>query len=127
MYNENEEKLLKDFPHLYRRHNKPISETSMCLGFDCGDGWFDIIYDLSRDIETQLKKEPCDIAQKFAVEHVKEKFGTLTYYIHMESEAISRFIRQARAKSAVTCESCGQPGKLRRGLRQQTLCDGCAA
>ena len=97
----------------------------MCLGFECGDGWFDIIYDLSRDIETQLKKEPKGIAEQFTVEHVKEKFGTLTYYAHSVSEAISRFIRQARAKSEVTCESCGKPGKLRSGLRQQTLCDLC--
>ena len=95
MNKRNEKKLLKDFPHLYRRHNKPISETSMCLGFECGDGWFDILYDLSRNIETQLKDEPKDIAEQFAVEHVKEKFGTLTYYMHMGSEAISSLIREA--------------------------------
>ena len=99
----------------------------MCLGFECGDGWFDIIYDLSRNIEIQLKEEPRNIAEQFAVEHVKEKFGTLTYYAHMESEAISRLIREARAKSAITCESCGKPGNLRSGLRQQTLCGLCAA
>ena len=127
MNKKNEKKLLKGFPHLYRRYDKPITETFMCFGFECGDGWFDIIYDLSRKIDAQLKEEPRKFAKQFAVEQVKEKFGTLTYYVHMVSEAISRLIREARTKSAVTCESCGKPGKLRKGLRQQTLCNLCVA
>lgn len=101
----------------------------MCLGFDCGDGWFGLIYDLSQKIDVQLKEKSGKFAEQFAVEQVKEKFGILTYSASGGSEAISRLIREARARSAKTCEACGKPGQLRRkkGFRQETLCDFCDA
>ena len=129
MNESNEKKLLKDFSHLYRRYRRPTTETSMRMGFQCGDGWFNLIYDLSQKIEARLKEEPADFAEQFAVEQVKEKFGILTYSASGGSEAISRLIREARARSAKTCEACGKPGQLRRkkGFRQETLCDFCDA
>ena len=40
-------KLLDDFPRLFRNRH----ETSMRRGFECGDGWFDLIFKLAQDIE----------------------------------------------------------------------------
>ena len=45
-------KLLDDFPRLFRNRH----ETSMQRGFECGNGWFDLIYQLSRDIESAARE-----------------------------------------------------------------------
>ena len=48
------QKLVKRFPVLYQDFYSPMSQTCMCWGFDHGDGWFDIIWQLSLAIEEEL-------------------------------------------------------------------------
>lgn len=47
-------KLLKRFPILYQDYDSPMTQTCMCWGFDHGDGWFEIIWQLSLAIEEEL-------------------------------------------------------------------------
>lgn len=54
---------------------------------------------------------------------VKEKFGTLSFYMTTGTDEIYDLIAEAEKKSAVTCEVCGEPGELRRGGWLKTLCD----
>ena len=50
------------------------------------------------------------------VVQVKEKFGTLRFYIQAGTDAHYNYISFAEAMSGVTCETCGRPGKrLGRG------------
>lgn len=51
---ELDKKLVKRFPVLYQDRYSPMSSTCMCWGFDHGDGWFDIIWNLSLAIEEEL-------------------------------------------------------------------------
>jgi hypothetical protein len=51
---ELDKKLCKRFPVLYQDRHSPMSQTCMCWGFDCGDGWFEIIWQLSLAIEEEL-------------------------------------------------------------------------
>jgi hypothetical protein len=48
------QKLLKRFPILYQDYDSPMTQTCMCWGFDHGDGWFEIIWQLSLAIEEEL-------------------------------------------------------------------------
>lgn len=57
MNKELEEKLYKDFPLLYSEHKLPMSHTCMCWGFSHGDGWYNLIYELSSKLEQMIKKE----------------------------------------------------------------------
>lgn len=189
-------KLVKRFPVIYQDFYSPMSETCMCWGFDHGDGWFEIIWQLSLAIEEELgysrlqeraflfkkefrkrwnrviyklspvrqneyktvgigtsdrpfkqelvkKAEPTwdekivrflfgetarvgqfDVPRiglkklaitsantGFNVQQVKEKFGTLRFY-SPGNDAIRRYIRLAERLSAMTCEVCGESGKL---------------
>ena len=54
MNKELTQKLVKRFPVLYQQFYDPMSTTCMCWGFDHGDGWFDIIWQLSLAIEDEL-------------------------------------------------------------------------
>lgn len=54
---------------------------------------------------------------------VKEKFGTLRFYMSSSNDKIEKLIDEAERKSAITCEECGEPGVLRGGGWLKTLCD----
>lgn len=49
---------------------------------------------------------PCRASQ------VKEKFGTLRFYMTGQTKEMDAIIEEATRKSAVTCEDCGKKGKL---------------
>jgi hypothetical protein len=47
-------KLVKRFPVLYQDYDSPMTQTCLCWGFDHGDGWFEIIWQLRLAIEEEL-------------------------------------------------------------------------
>jgi hypothetical protein len=96
----------------------------------CGPGWYPIVCELD-SVLAQL--DPAG----FEVRQVKEKFGGLCYYVHTERpelrDAFRAAVREAEARSAVTCELCAQPGQLHEtgpsgtpGRWVKTLCPACA-
>jgi len=62
-------------------------------------------------------------------EQVKEKFGTLRFYIGpVEADyydLVYEWIDVAEVRSGTTCEACGKTGKTRNGGWTVTLCDEC--
>ena len=48
---EKTEYLIKKYPNLYSGYQEPPNQNLMCFGFECGDGWFNIIDDLSAKLE----------------------------------------------------------------------------
>ncbi|HMI53388.1 MAG TPA: hypothetical protein VK525_17880 [Candidatus Saccharimonadales bacterium] len=48
------QRLVKRFPVLYQDYRSPMTQTCMCWGFEHGDGWFEIIWQLSLAIEEEL-------------------------------------------------------------------------
>lgn len=56
---------------------------------------------------------------------VKEKFGTLRFYMTHQTEEMSDIIRTAEMKSAKTCEECGKPGKLKGHGWYSLRCSSC--
>ena len=54
---------------------------------------------------------------------VKEKFGGLRFYTGDVNKEQNDLIKQAEKDSWITCEVCGEPGKLRGGGWLRTLCD----
>jgi len=54
---------------------------------------------------------------------VKEKYGTLSFYMTEGTDQIFDLIHEAEEKSAKICEVCGESGKRRGGGWISTLCD----
>lgn len=123
-------KLLDDFPHLFRNPN----ESSMQRGFECGDGWYDLIYKLSQDIEAVARKYGLlpDSPNWPLCRQVKEKMGSLRFVVfavegHAElNERISELRLAALDRSLHVCEKCGQPRRLVSDTCIATMCPGCA-
>lgn len=123
MNEKNTQSLLSEFSELYRDHKLPMTQTCMCWGFECGDGWFDLIYKLSKDITA--------VSKKVIADQVKEKFGGLRFYWHgqvtkKQGEKIDKLVEAAEEESYTICEQCGS----REGVTQTrgwivSLCRKC--
>lgn len=128
---EKTSKLYKDFPSLYRDRFLPDSVSRMSDGFCCGDGWFDIIYRMSDELDVAFVAEMIDDAsfEYPSVFQIKEKFGTLR--VHLEGKYTNKatdIISKYERLSSETCETCGSTTEVRsRGIRGYvvTWCEVC--
>jgi hypothetical protein len=77
-------------------------------GIAVGKGWFDILDSACRLIQSHLDWKP-DVPQVVA-EQVKEKFGTLRFYVQGGDEYTNGIIAMAEHMSGKVCEECGSPG-----------------
>jgi hypothetical protein len=60
---------------------------------------------------------------KIQAVQVKEKFGTLRFYTNYSDDYIDGLIAMAESMTAVTCQECGKPGKVRGGGWIYVACD----
>jgi hypothetical protein len=174
MKQELDKLLCEKYPKIMVNRNKPMIETCMCWGFDCGDGWYNIldqlmsniqhhidwsvkqrdwaikynemasqcqagIFDLfeeeNKDTLPNYKEEKLariiaggfrtvpDAVAQVTLDQVKEKFGTLRFYYTGGDDIIDGMVRMAESMSAVTCETCGNPGRTRGRGWIYTACD----
>lgn len=141
--------LVRKYPLLYRDRRADMTRTLMCWGFSCGDGWFNIINNLSAALsaphlnakyryeymrehpeynppekveEQRLIMEQLREQHPIAVQ-VKEKFGGLRFYADNITPELDGYIRFAELLASNTCEVCGERGKRRTGGWIRTLCN----
>lgn len=115
--------LCERYPKIFADRNKPMTETAMCWGFECGDGWYDLIDHLCKEIQWHLDKNAKPDTPQFVASQVKEKFGTLRFYGDGGDEKIWAFVWFAESYSGKICETCGRPGKRRGSGWIYTACD----
>jgi hypothetical protein len=132
MRDELDNQLCEKYPKIFKdRHGDP-KETLMCWGFECGDGWYQILDSLCGQIQSYIDwknrsaeagyKDFTPVEQVVAVQ-IKEKFGGLRFYYEGGDSKIEGMVRMAESWASVTCEECGAPGETRPGGWIKTLCD----
>lgn len=103
------------------------SVTCMTYGITCDDGWYDLIYNLCEELQSISDK----IGKQLVATQIKEKFGTLRFYLKVvgdnltdeEWESVLKTTRKYEKLSSETCELTGGFGKLhKRGYIYKTLC-----
>lgn len=173
MKQELDVQLVKDHPILFGDRFADMRQTCLCWGFECGDGWYDLLKEAADKLEPLCRAEyekvakieknwykyvrnvvgttvkvpfvwkilykivnvilpnvynsplywyggpPCRASQ------VKEKYGTLRFYMVASTEEMEAIIEEACHKSAVTCEECGKPGKVIGGGWLYCRCKDC--
>lgn len=125
MRDELDKQLCEKYPKIFADRYKPMTETAMCWGIECGDGWYNIIDQLCANIQSHIDwEESRGIAiSQVVAEQVKEKFGTLRFYIRGGDEYIDALINMAESMSGVTCEACGKPGTAGGKGWISTMCE----
>lgn len=114
--------LCTTFPNLYKDRFASMQVTCMCWGFP-GDGWMLLIWNLSEQLERMILALPEEARAHCCASQVKEKFGTLRFYMSSSTQEMEDLIDKAEALSRVTCEDCGAAGKLRGTHWLYTACD----
>lgn len=124
--------ICRSYPELFDQNK------SLFLHFECDDGWFDILNNLCFGICNYVKnnRRQYKLLNENAtfddvvinnpypkVAQVKEKFGTLRFYISGGNQYIDGLIDMAENMSATTCEVCGNIGEGRSESWIRTLCD----
>ena len=116
---DKEAKLHEAFPLLYVKR----------VWFEHGDGWFDLIWRGSAALEPLIAKEECqcflngldvmlgvlgaatcDRMCRPHASQVKEKFGSLRFYMTCETAEMTHIISDMEHASVATCETCGTRG-----------------
>lgn len=117
--------LCERYPKMMVNRNKSMMETTMYWGFECGDGWFNIIDQLMDNIQHHIdwRNRKGEVVAQVTVDQVKEKFGTLRFYYTGGDDYVRGLVSMAESMSGVTCESCGNPGKSTGGGWIKTVCE----
>ena len=108
---ELENKLMEKYPAIFQQKDLPMTQTCMCWGIECGDGWYGIIDYLCKmimmceedKIDTPEEKEGmvCQATQ------VKEKYGGLRFYVCGANDEQWKYIEAVELMSYGVCENCG--------------------
>ena len=134
---ELEKLLIEKYPKIFKVREGTENTPFAMFGFECNDGWYDILNTLCFQIQTSIdwnekfnqniiernKKEDPEgqinqqmlqpYVPQVTVSQVKEKFGTLRFYYYGGDERIDGLVTMAEAMSSVICETCGNSGQLR--------------
>ena len=124
MKRENDEYLCKVYPKMMVNRNKDMMETCMCWGFECGDGWFQILNQLMGNIQHHIdwKNKDGEVVPQVTLDQVKEKFGRLRFYYTGGDDYVRGLVSMAESMSGITCEECGKPGTQTSGGWIKTVC-----
>jgi hypothetical protein len=107
MKKELDDALCNKYPEIFANRHKSMQETCMCWGFECGDGWYDLIDNLCGLIQNHIKWSKCE---QVVAEQVKEKFGGLRFYYRGGDEYIAGAVAMADGLSYNICDVCGNKG-----------------
>ena len=98
--------LFQRYPVMFGPYELVPNEYSMQWGFQCGDGWFDLIDTLCSNLQFLTDNAN---APQVRVRQVKSKTGTLRFYFTGSGDEYARGLaHMASAYSALICEECGQ-------------------
>tara|TARA_Y100000310_G_scaffold28577_1_gene27191 strand:- start:545 stop:1012 length:468 start_codon:yes stop_codon:yes gene_type:complete len=104
--------LYQRFPHLYRERRAPLASSKMGWGFQCEEGWYKIIYEMSKKIE----KISNDTEYAPAITEVsKNEDGTLYVEARNLTPPVADIINASRDRSRLTCELCSYSPAFLRG------------
>lgn len=112
------ERLFAEFPDLFRGRHLPITQNLMGFGFECEDGWYDLIHQLAAAITAHA----AEVGLKPLAMQVKQELGTLRFSVDKADAHIYALCAAAEQQSSTICEYCGAPGQLRYHRRQLLAC-----
>ena len=103
MKRELDEYLCKVYPKMMVNRNKPMQETCMCWGFECGDGWFQILNQLMGNIQHHLdwKERQREVSIKFNRIAEQLKAGDSTLFDEEYKDMINQEYKEKRRQQLI--------------------------
>ena len=95
MKSELDKALCEKYPKMFVNRHADMKTTAMCWGFECGDGWYNILDTLCEALTNSYTTcidfgngqiEDAGDPPQVIVTQVKEKFGTLRFYYYIKCQ-----------------------------------------
>jgi len=122
---EKYKELIKKYPELFEREEEPSPYSQR--GIECGEGWYellDILCDQITTYELDRKRREGE-TYSVSVQQIKEKYGTLRYYLSGADAYVNGLVAMAESMSAHICEECGEKGVLHTKAWYKVRCHEC--
>lgn len=104
----------------------PTLVIAACTTADVQPGWYALAEDALRELSAIADADTQHALPPMRVLEIVQKYGTLRIDTNRTSAVMESVIARAERRSEVTCELCGQCGRLRdSGDWLMTLCDDC--
>jgi hypothetical protein len=117
MPNPKHDQLIKDYPRAL---------SNVRCGIYYNEGWHTLINSLCHLIEQEINQMPLELQDQFKVDQIKQKFGSLRFYMNRTTPYMDGAIQLAEYMSNHTCEFCGNKGSSKQvGGWCAVLCDAC--
>jgi len=81
------------------------------FGIEHGYGWYGLTLSIIEEVRLYNIEHPED---KIYIEQIKEKFGSLNFYLSGKPDYLNKMIRKAEYESKHICEKCGARGKTKK-------------
>jgi len=103
MKRELDEYLCKVYPKMMVNRNRDMKETCMCWGFECGDGWFQILNQLMGNIQHHIdwKERQREVAIRFRKMTEQLKAGDSTLFDEEYKDMINQEYKEKRKQELV--------------------------
>jgi hypothetical protein len=103
MKRELDEYLCKVYPKMMVNRNKDMMETCMCWGFECGDGWFQILNQLMGNIQNHIdwKIRQRDVTIKYNEMATQCKAGHFEMFEKDMENVLNQEYKEKRLKEIV--------------------------
>jgi len=103
MKRELDEYLCKVYPKMMVNRDKPMQETCMCWGFECGNGWFQILNQLMGNIQhhTDWRERQREVAIKFRKMAEQLKAGDSTLFDEEHKDLLNRDYVEKRKQELI--------------------------
>jgi len=124
------QKLYQSFPIIYRERLMTLAQSEMPRGFQCDNGWYEIICGVSANLEIIAENQE-DKDNKIAVTEVRADGNNLIFRLNnnnLPPAGTEKFISSAQQRCQYTCETCGySPAFLRNDevIKNKVCCNRC--
>lgn len=98
--------LWEKYPKIFQGRYKSLQESLIPFGFECNNGWYWLIDNLCSNLQWNTDNAPERYPQIVASQ-VKEKFGSLCFYVESATDTQYAMISLAESLSYHICEKCG--------------------
>jgi len=95
--------LCEKYPKMMVNRDKPMTETCMCWGFECGDGWFNILNQLMGNIQNHIdwKERQREVSIKFNRIAEQLKAGDSTLFDEEYKDMINQEYKEKRRQELI--------------------------
>jgi hypothetical protein len=103
MKQELDKLLCEKYPKMMVNRNKDMKETCMCWGFECGDGWFNLLNQLMGNIQHHIdwKERQREVAIKFNRMTEQLKAGDSTLFDEEYKDLIGLDFKEKRKQELI--------------------------